>query len=70
MIKAHITFEEGNNAVYISLEREDPPSVRTIEVPNPMVFVDIDENNEVVGIEILGITNNFIPKSEIPIPEM
>jgi len=52
MIK--INYDKKAKAFYIKLS--DRSIARTIEIENGQLFIDLDEENHVVGLEIIGLT--------------
>jgi uncharacterized protein YuzE len=55
MSPAEIVHDQENHATYISLQEGTDVVARTVEIEFAKVFVDLDREDSVVGIEILGV---------------
>lgn len=55
MTEAEITQDIDTNAIYISLQVGTHVVARTLTVHRSEVFIDLDKDDNVIGIEILGI---------------
>ena len=55
MIEAYVTHDESNGATYVGIQKGTDAVARSVEITGALVFVDLDKDGYVIGIEILGI---------------
>jgi uncharacterized protein YuzE len=53
-----VTFDEAGRALYVRL---DDAAIVESEAVRPGVILDYDENDKVVGVEILGVIDRIGP---------
>ena len=53
---AKLVYDKEANAYYIYFKQADIKE--TLEALEGKVFIDIDKDNEIIGVEILGDKNN------------
>ena len=52
-----IEYDREANALYIQMQEKDVAKTREIE---PGLLIDFDQDNNLVGIEILDVTERFV----------
>lgn len=58
-MRATVLFDNDSDGVYINLENGRDNIARSPQIENAMVFVDLDEDGVLVGIEIIGIADPY-----------
>jgi uncharacterized protein YuzE len=51
-------YDESVRALYITLT--DRPVARTVEALEDRVYVDLDDRNDIVGVEVLGVPSAIL----------
>lgn len=55
MTEAQVTHSREEHATYISLDKGTDAVARTVQIEFASVYVDLDREGSVIGIEVLGI---------------
>lgn len=55
MTEAQVSHSQEEHATYISLDLGTDVVARTVQIEFASVYVDLDREDSVIGIEILGI---------------